>query len=289
MSISGQNLSVVIVTLKSKNVIDECIKSINKNIPIIVVENSDNPKFKDFIENRYKNVKCILSKENLGMGAGNNVGIKLTETDYVLILNPDVTLESNTLEEIFIASKNISNFSILSPISSDKDFPNYGMQNNRDRIIKTDEPFKVDYIDGYSMLINKKNFKNDVYFDENFFLYLENNDLCLRIKKSDQNIFIIKNSLIDHKGGSSTDINFSYEIEYLRNWHWMWSKFYYHKKHFGYFYGFFKIFRNLISAFLKSIIYSILGNNKKKTFYKARLSGCVNGLLLKKSWYRPNI
>ena len=139
------------------------------------------------------------------------------------------------------------------------------------------------------MLINKSKFEDEIYFDENFFLYLENNDLCLRIKKSAQNIFIIKNSLIDHKGGSSTDINFSYEIEYLRNWHWMWSKFYYHKKHFGYLYGFFKIFRNLISAFLKSIIYSILGNNKKKTFYKARLSGCMNGLLLKKSWYRPNI
>ena len=92
------------------------------------------------------------------MGAGNNVGIKLTETDYVLILNPDVTLESNTLEEIFIASKNISNFSILSPISSDINFPNYGMKNNRDRIIKTNEPFNVDYIDGYSMLINKKKF-----------------------------------------------------------------------------------------------------------------------------------
>ena len=169
MSISGQNLSIVIVTLKSEKIIERCIDSLDKNIPIIVVENSDNPKFKDFIENRYKNVKCILSKENLGMGAGNNVGIKLTETDYVLILNPDVTLESNTLEEIFIASKNISNFSILSPISSDTNFPNYGMQNNRDRIIKTDEPFKVDYIDGYSMLINKKIFKNNIYFDENFF------------------------------------------------------------------------------------------------------------------------
>ena len=142
MSISRQNLSIVIVTLKSEKIIESCIDSLDKNIPIIVVENSDNPKFKDFLENRYKNVKCVLSEENLGMGAGNNIGIKLSETDYVLILNPDVTLESNTLEEIFMASKNISNFSILSPISSDKNYPNYGMQNNRDGIIKADEPFR---------------------------------------------------------------------------------------------------------------------------------------------------
>ena len=63
MSISGQNLSIVIVTLKSEKIIERCINSLDKNIPIIVVENSDNAKFKDFLENRYKNVKCIISKK----------------------------------------------------------------------------------------------------------------------------------------------------------------------------------------------------------------------------------
>ena len=92
--------------------------------------------------------------------------------------------------------------------------------------------------------------------------------------------------MIDHKGGASSDINLFTEIEYLRNWHWMWSKFYYHKKHDGYFYAFFKIFRNLISALLKFVLYSITNNDKKRTFYKARFSGCINSLLLKKSWYR---
>ena len=50
MSISGQNLSIVIVTLKSEKIIESCIDSLDKNIPIIVVENSDNLKFKDFID-----------------------------------------------------------------------------------------------------------------------------------------------------------------------------------------------------------------------------------------------
>ena len=80
MSISGQNLTIVIVTLKSENVIDQCIKSIDNNLPIIVVENSNDRKFKDYIESEYKNVKCILTNSNLGMGAGNNIGIKLAKT-----------------------------------------------------------------------------------------------------------------------------------------------------------------------------------------------------------------
>ena len=135
------------------------------------------------------------------------------------------------------------------------------------------------------MLINKNNFDESDYFDENFFLYLENNDLCLRVKKNNQKIYVIKNSIIEHRGGASSDPDFS-QIEYLKNWHWMWSKFYYHHKHDSYLYAFMKIFKNLISAFIKTIFYTILRNNKKKDFYKARLSGCINGLLLKKSWYR---
>ena len=125
MSISRQNLSVVIVTLKSENVIHECLKSINQNIPIIVVENSNNQRFKEDLESQYKNLKCILSKSNIGMGAGNNIGIKSAKTDYVYILNPDATLETNTLDEIFLASKKIPDFSILSPINVDLNFPNY--------------------------------------------------------------------------------------------------------------------------------------------------------------------
>ena len=125
MSISGQNLSIVIVTLKSEKVIYDCINSINQNVPIIVVEQSNNQKFKDELESKYKNLKCILSKSNLGMGTGNNIGIKETKTNYVLILNPDVILEKNTLEELFLTSSKLSNFTILAPI--EKKFANYGM------------------------------------------------------------------------------------------------------------------------------------------------------------------
>ena len=54
MSISRQNLSVVIVTLKSENVVHDCIKSINQDLPIIVVEQSNNSNFKEELENKYR-------------------------------------------------------------------------------------------------------------------------------------------------------------------------------------------------------------------------------------------
>ena len=160
MSISRQNLSVVIVTLKSKNIIHQCIKSINQNVPIIVVENSNNQKFKDELELKYENLKCILSGSNLGMGVANNIGIKFAKTNYVYILNPDTRLEENTLDEIFSISKKLSEFTILSPINTDLNFPNYkGHEKNEDIYL----PFKVDYVDGFSMLLNKNKFSNNIY------------------------------------------------------------------------------------------------------------------------------
>jgi glycosyltransferase involved in cell wall biosynthesis len=69
MTISIKNLTVVIVSFHSQEVIDDCIRSISSEIQIIVVENSGDKMTKSSLESKYKNVKCILSPENLGMGA----------------------------------------------------------------------------------------------------------------------------------------------------------------------------------------------------------------------------
>ena len=288
MSISRQNLSIVIVTLKSEKIIDKCLKSIDKKIPIIVVENSKNKKFKEELERKYQNLKCILSNSNLGMGAGNNIGIKETKTDFVLLLNPDVELESNTLEELYLASEKIKEFSILSPISSDENFPNYGMLNKK-RINITNSPVKVDYVDGFAMLLNKSKFKNQIYFDENFFLYLENDDLCLRVNKESGSIYVIPTSKIHHAGASTVDTKYKNEVELSRNWHWVWSKFYFCKKNFGFLKAIKENLLTYISALIKFLIYMLVNNKFKKRIYFNRASGFYNALIGKSSWYRPNL
>ena len=81
-------------------------------------------------------------------------------------------------------------------------------------------------------------------------------------------------------------INQNKELEYLRNWHWMWSKFYFNKKHYGFYRAIIKIFYNLISACFKFFIYSIIFNSHKKKIYKMRLCGIYSSVLGKKSSYR---
>ena len=292
MSINRQNLSIVIVTFKSEAVIHECIKSIDSEIKIIVVENSNDSHFKEKLEKIYKNVTCILSTQNIGMGGGNNIGIKLVKTDYVLILNPDVVLEKNTIDELINASQKISNFAILAPILSSLNYPNYKLDNDKEIINITNSLFKVKSVDGFAMLFNKK--KLDIiikknYFDESFFMYLENDDLCKRIRDINEDIFIVTTSKIKHLGGKAVDSKYKNEIELSRNWHWIWSKFYFNKKHFGYSNAFIKGFPKFFSSLIKYCFYLLIQNKIKQTIYLNRASGFFNAAMNKPSWYRPNI
>jgi len=294
MSISRQNLSIVIVTFKSENVIHQCLESIDKEIPIIVVENSNNIEFKNNLEKKYKNIHCVLSGENLGMGTANNLGITLSKTDYVLILNPDVVLEQNTLHELMIASEEINDFAIISPVSKNIEHPNYKILNNYQEKNNQNLPFNVKSVDGYAMLFNKKimqeiniqeNTPNNKYFDENFFLYLENDDLCLRVKQKNEFVYVVKNSLINHKGGIATSEN----LEYLRNWHWSWSKFYYSKKHKGYIYALMQGLPKYLSSMVKYLFYFIINKKYKSKTYYNRALGFYNAMIGKSSWNRPKI
>ncbi len=281
MGISQKDLTVVIVTFQSEKVINDCINSINKNVPIIVVENSNNQNFKRMIEKKFHNVKCFLTNENLGMGKGNNVGIKNSSTNYVMIINPDTILYKDTIIELLNISKKID-FSILSPISDDKNYPNYKGVNHEENDL-----IDVEHVDGYSMLLNKSKFDNK-YFDEKIFMFLENNDLCKRMKIKKEKIYVCKNAKIKHLGGRSVDAKKDLEIEILRNWHWMWSKFYFKKKHKGFIYAFLTSLFPLLTTLLKSIFFMI-SNQKKSKVYLNRLSGLVNSILGNKSFKRPKI
>ena len=284
MNLEFNEITFVIVSYKSKEVIYNCINSLPKSSKIIVIENSSDNELKQDLESKYDNIEVVLNK-NIGMGASNNIGIIRSKTKFVYVINPDVIFKKNTIINLIEAMKIIDDFSIVSPVNENKNFPNYEIKKKYK--IFDENIIEVDTVDGFSMLINKTKFNNNEYFDENFFLYLENTDLCLRQKKKKEKIFIIKSSEIYHLGSYSTKLDLSNNLEYIRNWHWMWSKFYFNKKHYGFLYAFIKIFGNLISSALKYFFYLLIFNNNKKNIYKMRFLGAINSIIGKKSFLRP--
>ena len=94
-------LTVVIVTFQTtEEIILNCLRSIDKNVQVIIVENSENFIHKKLITSEFANVKIICTGENLGYGKGNNFGLKHVRTDYVLILNPDVICDIDFFKNI---------------------------------------------------------------------------------------------------------------------------------------------------------------------------------------------
>ena len=295
MSISRQNLSVVIVSYISEEVIYNCIESIPKDINILIVDNSGNKEFKLSIEEKYNNAKCIMSLENLGMGAGNNLGLKHSLTDFALILNPDVVLENNTIDELISASKKIESFAVIAPIIKSGININYKLFNENKKNENSVNPFMVKSVDGFAMLLNVKkinqikNFENFKFFDENIFLYLENDDFCKRLIDHNEEIYVVPKSKINHLGGKAVSQKFSEEVEFSRNWHWIWSKFYFNRKHKGYFFALINGLPTFFSAVLKYVLYLLIFNPKKSKIYLNRALGFLNAAIGRKSFFRPNI
>ena len=278
-----KKITVIIVSFRSAHIIEKCIKSINSNIKIIVVENSDNIQIKNYLEDKFSNVEVIIAKENLGYGKANNLGISKVSTQYVFILNPDTTLEENCLKELYKALLILRNdFSIIAPnLLNNHD---YFLNQNND--LKKKSILEVDYVKGFAMLINLKKVIFQKIFDENFFLFLEEIDLCKRIKNDGGKIFVVQESKVQHlaKQASGNSLN----IELCRNWHWMWSLFYYNRKHFGVLTAYKITFLKFISSVIKLFIALILLNKKNILIYYYRINGLFNAFLKRPAWLRPD-
>ncbi len=279
---SFDKITVVINTFHSEDKINECLDSIPSELKVLIIENSNNNKFKNDIEGRYPNTKCYLTGENLGYAKGNNLGLSKVRTKFVLILNPDAKLEKETINQFLISAEKVKDFSIIGP-AKQNEYHHYNKNNLEEDL------FQVDKLKGFAMFLNIEEFKDVGFFDENFFIYLEETDLCKRLKKKNKKIYLDKKIKITHIGGSSHNKNIDYEMELSRNWHWMWSKFYYNKKHYGYLYSLLRVSGNLFSSSLKIIFFTLLFDKKRRKIYSQRFSGLINSMTGKKSWYRPKI
>tara|TARA_B100001964_G_scaffold220347_1_gene263322 strand:- start:251 stop:1120 length:870 start_codon:yes stop_codon:yes gene_type:complete len=276
----------------------DCLNSIDSQTNILIVENSKNNAFKKKLENKYPNLNVILSGRNLGYGAGNNFGLARVKTKFALILNPDVILEENFFKEINNYLDQKINFHIIGvTYQDDTQWKTSGLFSEFDKRIKLKNETKlnhdllkeVDWVVGCAMLINLENFDTKKIFDENFFLYFEEFDLCRRVRSNQGKIYSANNLLVKHfgtKGSAATDSDYSLESVVFKDWHFMWSTFYYYKKYYGYFYAVYKTYGKLFRSIFNMVLFTILFNKKKRTVYYARTFGIINAMLGKKSWYR---
>jgi len=286
--------TIVFLSFHSEKHIKRLVSGIANKYPIIVIENSLNHNFKNELEEKHDNVKVIVPNMNLGIPKGYNLGIKESKTNYVKLTSADVEISNKSLEELEECIKSIKDFAILGPTYHDESiYKNYKIWDSANKNkYKKDEIFtkynikEVDFLEN-DFIVSKKEFNDIGFFDEKMFLYYETMDLSQKVRNANKKIYICDKIKFKHYGSQSVSSEFSYLYSLSRSWHYNWSKFYYFKKNFGYFFALKKIFPNFIRALKKMIISLIFVKKKDFKLYKAELLGILTSVLNKSSDFRP--
>ena len=198
-------LSVVIVNYNGVSFLKECINSLRDNLSgisfeIIVVDNNSEDESCQFLKQYFPEVKLIESKENLGFGRGNNLGVENAKGEAILLLNNDTILLNSLLPAIeTLYSKSENGIVSINMLDGEKQYLSaVGRFPSPFRMIKIaflkdrrkdfqkgkfiDDLYEVDWVCGAFMLIRKTDYEAVNGFDIDYFLYVEDVDLCKKMK-----------------------------------------------------------------------------------------------------------
>lgn len=217
-------LSIIIVTWNTAKITQKCVQTINKflnNPEIIIVDNGSED---DTIEllSQEKNVKIIKNSVNLGFSKANNIGLHYATQKYILFMNSDIELIDDSINNLLKYFKDKNNIGIIGPKFLNPDltpqasvFPQQSALNafkefylNQKNfyskyIPKTEKPVKVWAVSGGCILTRKSFFTSIGGWNEKYFFYFEDLDLCRKINKIGKDVIYFPQCQIIHRHGAS--------------------------------------------------------------------------------------
>ena len=260
-------ITIIIPSYRSKNFILNHIKNLSGKYKIIIIENSYDKTLKKIIKKKYQNVDIYL-KKNIGYGRAVNFASKKVKTKYFFVMNPDIKLYSNTLNILIKEASKIKRFGAIGPIY---DYQKYKYQKNK--ILEEKK------IIAAAMLIQTKIFKQIKGYDENFFLYYEDNDFFKRCNSLKLKLYFVTSSIFSHTKYQRKLKTLNLHSTYFSNkdeknstlvvggWHGQWSKFYYLKKYNGFLIAFARCFPSILLSIIQILPYILINPSKAKYKY----------------------
>lgn len=216
-----KRLSIIIVTWNSQDYIEKCITSVIESTrtivsEIIIVDNNSTDKTCETIK-KYKNIILLSQKKNWGFGPANNIGIKHTKGDVLLLLNPDTIVNKHAIESMIQFLHSIPDAGIVGPeqhkddgkimFTSTKLIPkaithyliekiiNLGRKKERKLFLK---PHKTWMVNGGCLLAKRNIFPTHDWFDKKLFVYGEEFDLFAKIKHTKWQVYFLPYCSIVH-------------------------------------------------------------------------------------------
>lgn len=228
-----KNITIVMVLYQeSFELLSKTLNTIN-SFKKIIIDNNGNIKLKKKIKSQFSVDQYILNKKNNGFSAGYNQGISLSKTEFTLVLGPDCIIKKQDIAILIKKIKENKDCYIVSPTSYDE-------HNNltyaggplpedakKDIILDLEGDTCVDSVLGACMLFRTKDIiENNLFFDEIFFLYYSDDDLCRRVKKMNKFIIQVYESKCIHQHGIIKVKN-KYIKKFIREYNFTFDRYYY--------------------------------------------------------------
>jgi len=231
-------LSIVIVSFNTLELLTRCLASIRRLPPGVsfetfVVDNGSTDKSPEMVAERFPNVRLIRNEANRGFGAANNQALQLAKGENILFLNSDTELLPGSLDPLIMYLESNPTVGVVGPTEQTGDgipypticpFPDLfflflthtGLRHRfyRNRVINpyrhlwekaqvTGEPTVVDWLSGAGLMVRRKVLEEIGPFDERFFFYMEETDLCKRARAAGWLVVFVPTAVIIHHGGQS--------------------------------------------------------------------------------------
>jgi GT2 family glycosyltransferase len=234
MRVLMRRLSIIIVTYNSRAEIERCVESITgEHAPridheIVVVDNASSDGTPAYVRSRWPAVRTIDAGGNLGFAGGNNVGIKQTSGDFILLLNPDTIVDPGTVDRLVATLDADPQTAIVGPRIEDGDGRvelSFGRMISpvaelRQKLLvagndrrwpviagmvqrMTRRARDVDWVSGACLLARRRDIEAAGFLDERFFMYTEDVDLCAAVRALGRTVRFEPSARIVHLRGRS--------------------------------------------------------------------------------------
>jgi GT2 family glycosyltransferase len=235
---STDQFTVVIVTFNSAHCIAALAKGLAEMPHVIVIDNASDDETLSQIDQKLPHAKLIVNARNLGFGAANNLALRQVTTPYALLLNPDCIPNAPFFVDLIEAAAMFPDATVIAPHLLRRDGEvelSYRWPSSlwKSRGPKADGPCSVGFVCGAAMLLKMSAMEKIGLFDESFFLYYEDEDLCQRIFMAKENIVLVPKIEIAHLSRSSVKGRNPLKSEFQRGFHHVQSKLLFKRKYFG--------------------------------------------------------
>ena len=245
-------LSVIFVSYNSSSFLDLCLYSVQKSLTkadvkseIIVVDNSSSDNSCSIIKNKYPSVLLVKNQKNIGFSKANNIGVSKASGKYICVLNPDIVLSEDTFTKIlkfyesgikvgFVGCHMIDGTGVFLK-ESKRIVPSFfssfmkiiGLSKFYYSSLNNEKRGYVDVLAGAFMFTEKSIYDEVDGFDDEYFMYGEDIDLCYKALKNGYSNYFLGDVKIIHFKGESTDKNFTYVSRFYN------AMYIFYKKHFN--------------------------------------------------------